>query len=101
VISLVLQRVRDEHPDLLVVGFSVDPRFDDDYRSRFEEQGLTYIAGVSEAVRSQGLADCAPWDEHWNRRGNELAGRELARALRRLEAGPRIPPAADQSNRDR
>lgn len=78
--ALVVKAVRT-FPRSRFVVFSVDEDHDRELAAGFAEDHVPYLAGFAARLRESGRIDCRPADEHWNRRGHELAGVALAEAL--------------------
>lgn len=91
VLEHVVKRAVEAYPETTIVGFSANPRFDEQYERIFGRSGALYLPRFPRALNDVGGTDCMPLDSHWNHLGNEIAGSVLSERLRQiLENQPKI-----------
>jgi hypothetical protein len=81
--SVVLKAV-SRYPDTTFIGFSVDQKYDEEYRKIFSRHGALYLPLFYKALDSRPKTDCKPLDSHWNHLGNQVAGMALKERIQEV-----------------
>ena len=88
VLRWVLTKAMDSYPNTRFIGFNACPvrdeagaRLDIQFEKLFLESGASYFSNFSTRVSNSGPTDCQPVDRHWNRKGNQVAGKMLSDLL--------------------
>lgn len=77
VLDYVIRKATSSYPDTTFIGFSVDRKYDREYRDIFNRYGALYLPSFHKELDSRQRTNCNPLDSHWNHLGNQVAGQAL------------------------
>lgn len=84
VLDNLIKRAVKTYPDTTFIGFSIGPKFDNEYEEIFTGNGALYLPAFYESLDAVEHTDCRPLDNHWNHAGNAVAGKILSERLRQI-----------------
>ena len=80
-LDYVVLKAVSRYPHTTFIGFSVDQKYDEEYRKIFNRHGALYLPLFYKALDARHNTDCKPLDSHWNHLGNQVAGLALSERI--------------------
>ena len=74
VLNRLVSRSKEDFPDTVLIGFSVNKGFEKDFEKVFLDNNVLFLGQFYKEIDNVEGTNCKPLDDHWNHKGHQVAG---------------------------